>query len=88
MQETVAEAIKDTSPFFTNDTIVFGILMVSLGLIFYTSSKKKGFWKVFYSVVPALFMAYLIPALFTTFGIIAPEWNSVSDTGVVTEGGS
>jgi uncharacterized membrane protein len=33
-------------------------------------------------------MAYLIPALFTTFGIIAPEWNSVSDTGVVTEGGS
>ena len=88
MQETVAEAIKDTTPFFTNDTIVFGILMISLGLIFYTSSKKEGFWKVFYSVVPALFMAYLIPALFTTFGIIAPEWNSVSDTGVVTEGGS
>jgi uncharacterized membrane protein len=88
MQETVAEAIKDTTPFFTNDTIVFGILMVSLGLIFYTSSKKEGFWKVFYSVVPALFIAYLIPALFTTFGIIAPEWNSVSDTGVVTKGGS
>ena len=88
MQETVAEAIKDTTPFFTNDTIVFGILMISLGLIFYTSSKKEGFWKVFYSVVPALFMAYLIPALFTTFGIIAPEWKSVSDTGVVTEGSS
>ena len=75
MQETVAEAIKDTTPFFTNDTIVFGILMISLGLIFYTSSKKEGFWKVFYSVVPALFMAYLIPALLLLLGLSRQNGN-------------
>ncbi len=88
MQDTVTEIIQDTTPFFTQDTIVFGVLMVSLGFIFHTSSKKTGFWKVFYSLVPALFIAYLIPAILTTVGLIAPEWVSVGDTGEVTEGSS
>ena len=71
----------DTTPLFTQDTIVFGLLMIALGFIFYTSSKEKGFWKKFYSIVPALFLAYMIPALFTTLGLIAPEWETVSETG-------
>ena len=68
-------------PLFTNDTIVFGLLMVSLGLIFYTSSFQKGFWYKFYKIVPALFMAYMLPALLTTLGLIAPEWETVSASG-------
>lgn len=86
MQDTAAEIIKDTTPLFTNDTIVFGILMLALGFIFYTSSKTDGFWKKFYGVVPALFMAYFLPALLTTTGVIAPEWTSVSETGEVSGG--
>ena len=85
MQDTVAEVVKDTTPLFTNDTIVFGVLMIALGLIFYTSSLPSGFWNKFYKIVPALFMAYFVPALFTTFGLIAPEWVTVSDTGEATE---
>lgn len=88
MQDTAIEIIKDTTPLFTNDTIVFGILMVALGFIFYTSSKKEGFWNKFYGVVPALFIAYFIPALLTTTGIISPEWTSVSETGEATVGKS
>jgi uncharacterized membrane protein len=88
MQDTVVEVIKDTTPLFTNDTIVFGILMIALGLIFYTSKKEKGFWQKFYKIVPALFMAYFIPAIFTSAGIIAPEWTTVSDTGEAIEGNS
>ncbi len=80
MQEAT-QLIEDTSPLFTNDTVVFGVLMICLGLIFYTSSKKTGFWKKFYTIVPALFMAYIVPASLTTAGIIAPEWVSVSDAG-------
>jgi uncharacterized membrane protein len=68
-------------PLFTNDTIVFGLLMLSLGAIFYTSSLQKGFWYKFYKIVPALFMAYMVPALLTTLGLIAPEWETVSSTG-------
>ena len=75
-------------PFFTNDAIVFGILMLSLGFVFYTESKKTGFWSKFYKIVPGLFMAYLIPAIFTTLGIIAPEWESSSSTGETIKGSS
>ncbi|MDY7393648.1 DUF819 family protein [Aureibaculum sp. 2210JD6-5] len=75
----------DTSPLFTNDTIVFGLLMLALGFIFYTSSKKEGFWSKFYAIVPALFVAYMLPAVFTTAGLIAPDWQTVSDTGEVTK---
>jgi len=72
-------------PIFTNDTIVFGLLMLTLGFIFYTSSIKKGFWHKFYNIVPALFMAYMLPALLTTLGLIAPEWETTSETGEIIE---
>ncbi len=60
-------------PFFTNDAIVFGILMISLGFVFFTESKKSGFWHKFYKIVPALLMCYLIPAIFNSLGIISAE---------------
>lgn len=75
----------NNAPFFTNDTIVFGLLMISLGFIFYTSSKTEGFWKKFYGIVPALFLAYMIPAVFTTLGLIAPDWQTISETGEIVE---
>lgn len=73
----------DNTPVFTNDTIVFGLLMISLGIIFYTSSRKEGFWFRFYKVVPALFMAYMLPAVLTTLGLIAPEWETIGSDGSV-----
>lgn len=73
----------NNAPIFTNDTIVFGVLMLSLGFIFYTESKETGFWKKFYKIVPGLFMAYMIPAMFTTLGLIAPEWETTATTGEV-----
>ena len=75
----------DTTPIFTDDTIVFGLLMLALGFVFITESIKTGFWVKFYKIVPGLFMAYMIPAVLTTFGLISPEWTSVSETGVATE---
>ena len=72
-------------PLFTNDTIVFGMLMMSLGVIFYTSSLKKGFWFKFYRIVPSLFMAYMLPAVLTTMGLIAPEWETLSSSGEIVE---
>ena len=74
-----------TAPTFTNDAIVFGILMISLGFVFYTESKTSGFWHKFYKIVPGLFMAYFIPALFTTFGVISPEWETTNSVGEVVK---
>ena len=78
----------DTTPLFTNDTIVFGLLMLSLGFVFYTESLESGFWPKFYKIVPGLFMAYLIPAILTTSGLIAPEWNTISAEGIDIKGSS
>jgi uncharacterized membrane protein len=68
-------------PVFTNDAIVFGILMISLGFVFYTEKIKQGFWPKFYKIVPGLFMAYFIPAIFTTFRIISPDWETTNNLG-------
>lgn len=73
------------APFFTDDTVVFGLLMMALGAIFYTSSKKQGFWHKYYKYVPALFMAYMVPAVLTTLGLISSDWETVSATGEVEE---
>jgi len=70
-----------TAPIFTNDAIVFGLLMISLGFVFYTESITSGFWAKFYKIVPGLFMAYFVPAIFTTFGVISPEWVTTNNVG-------
>jgi uncharacterized membrane protein len=77
-----------TEPIFTNDAIVFGILMLSLGFVFYTENLKSGFWPKFYKIVPGLFMAYFIPAIFTTFRVISPQWETENTAGEVVKNGS
>jgi uncharacterized membrane protein len=74
-----------TAPIFTNDAIVFGLLMISLGFVFYTESKTSGFWHKFYKIVPGLFMAYFVPAIFTTLGVIAPEWKTTNSAGEIVK---
>ena len=59
-----------TTALITNDAVVLGMLAVTLGAVFWTSSRRDGFWKKFYTYVPALLLCYLIPALFNTMGLI------------------
>lgn len=75
------QIVEDTSPYITNDAVVLGILMLSLGLIFYTSSIKTGFWKKFYGIVPALLLCYLIPAIFNSLNIVSSEWKVIYENG-------
>ena len=57
----------------TNDKIVFGILLAILAIIFYTSGLDHKNWKRLYTVIPALFLCYMVPAVLTSFNIIDPE---------------
>jgi uncharacterized membrane protein len=75
----------DTSPIITQDTIVFGILMLTLGFVFYTSISESKSWIKFYKVVPALLMAYLLPAIFTSAGVIAPDWETINEAGEIVK---
>lgn len=72
-----------TEPIFTNDTVVFGVLTLCLGLVFYTSSIKKGFWKKFYGIIPGILLCYLLPAILTSTGVIGEKWETLSETGEV-----
>ena len=74
----------DTTPFITQDTIAFGIVMLTIGFVFYTSSSKNNSWIKFYKIVPSLLMAYMLPAIFTSVGIIAPEWETIDTAGNIT----
>ncbi len=67
------------APVFSNDIVVFGLLMGLLALIFYTNSLKGGFWEKFYKIVPSLLLAYVLPAILTSTGIIANEWVEIKD---------
>tara|TARA_R110002074_G_scaffold323894_1_gene494339 strand:- start:6717 stop:7991 length:1275 start_codon:yes stop_codon:yes gene_type:complete len=64
-------------PLISNDTVVFGLLALCLGFIFYTSSLKTGFWSKFYSIVPAVLMCYLLPAILTSTGLISDEISNL-----------
>ncbi|MHB1108382.1 MAG: DUF819 family protein [Lutibacter sp.] len=75
----------DTTPIITQDTIAFGILMLTLGFVFYTSSNENSGWVKFYKIVPSLLMAYMLPAIFTSLGIISPEWESVNEAGEIVK---
>lgn len=58
---------------FTDDTVIFGLLCLCLGFVFYTSSLQSNFWKKFYSVVPTVLMCYLLPAILASLGIVNEE---------------
>lgn len=62
--------MQNATPLVTNDAVVLGILAVILGAVFWSASRPSGFWKKFYTYVPALLLCYLIPALLNTLGVI------------------
>ncbi len=64
-------------PIITNDTVVFGLLTLCLGFIFYTSSIKTGFWSKFYNIVPAVLMCYVLPSILASSGLISDETYSL-----------
>ncbi len=68
--------ISDT-PILTDPVTVFGILAVSLGFVFYTSHLKS--WKKFYTIFPALFICYFIPALLNSTNIINSEEEAYNE---------
>src|SRR5690606_1681174 len=54
----------------SNDAVVLGLLAAILGLVFWTNSRQDRFWVKFYSVVPAILLCYLLPAILNSIGLI------------------
>lgn len=82
----IEPTIEVVPPMITDDKIVFGLLMMCLALVFYSSSLQKGFWSKFYKIVPALLMCYLLPSILSSLGIISGEpWEVVKDGKIAKE---
>ena len=65
------------TPLFTNDAIVFGILISILAFVFTTSKSDNPFWKKFYKYIPTLLLCYFIPSIFNSSGIISGEESNL-----------
>lgn len=57
----------------TNDAVVLGLLLVTLGAIFFTAHSDRPFWQKFYKYVPIILLCYFIPSLYNTFGLVNAE---------------
>jgi uncharacterized membrane protein len=64
-------------PLITNDATIFGILMLMLGAVFYTSGLDHPFWKKFYTWVPGLLLCYFLPSLLKAVGLIDPSQSKL-----------
>ena len=53
-----------------NDAVIFGILILILGFVFYTSNLNNTIWKRFYTFFPVLLVCYFLPSLLNYFGLI------------------
>lgn len=68
---------KMERPAFASDKIVFGILMILLAFIFYTSNSKSEAWQKFYRIIPALLLCYVLPAVLAMTGLISKDYSGI-----------
>ena len=59
----------------TNDAVIVGLLAATLGVLFYTSSSPR--FAGFYRYVPSVLLAYFVPSLYGTFGLIDAEGSNL-----------
>ena len=67
----------ESSALITNDAAVLGLLVVTLGAIFYTASSERRAFRRFYRYVPTILLCYFIPSLYNTFGIVDAEVSNL-----------
>lgn len=63
------ESTQNLEPLITNNTVIVGILMAILGLVFYTSNINNKFVKGFYDIIPPLLLCYFLPGLLNSFNV-------------------
>lgn len=64
------EATEPSTALIQNDIVLFGLIAATLGVVFWTSSRETGFFKRFYTYVPALLLCYFIPGIYNSVGLI------------------
>ena len=71
------ESGEENTALIQNDAVIFGILMMMLAFVFWTSSSANKFWKTFYKILPMLLMCYFLPSLLTFFDVVDPDHSKL-----------
>jgi len=61
------------NPLISNDAVLLGLLMLTLGAVFTVYSSKNAAVQKFCKYVPALLLCYFIPSLYNSFNLIDAE---------------
>jgi len=67
------EETATSSALFTDDPVIFGILMVVLAFVFKTAASHRPFWQKFYAYVPSVLLCYFVPGILNSLNIISSE---------------
>lgn len=73
--------ISAAEPLITNTTVIVGILMSILGLVFYTSSLSNKYIRGFYNIIPPLLLCYFLPGILNSFNIFDGENSPLTTIG-------
>ncbi|MEM9671160.1 MAG: DUF819 family protein [Bacteroidota bacterium] len=71
------EETATSSALFTDDPVIFGILMVVLAFVFKTAASERPFWQKFYAYVPSVLLCYFIPGILNSLNIISSEESNL-----------
>lgn len=64
-------------PLITNDAVVFGLLMVTMAVIFTGAKSDKPFLRKLYTFLPTVLLCYFVPSIYRSFNIISPEESNL-----------
>lgn len=71
----------EAAPLITNTTVIVGILMAILGIVFYTSNLTHKYIRGFYTVIPPLLLCYFLPGLLNSFHVFDGENSPLTTVG-------
>jgi uncharacterized membrane protein len=60
-----------------NDAVILGLLVATLGAVFWSTQSSHRFWVRFYRYIPALLLCYFLPAIYNTLGLIDGEHSAL-----------
>ena len=73
--------LDEITPLLTDHAAILGLLMLILGIVFYTANLQNKYLKKFYSFIPPLLLCYFLPGLLNSAHIIDGEHSPLTSIG-------
>jgi len=65
--------MNSSTPFFTTEAPVLGVLIIMLAVIFYAEKSNNTYLVKFFKYVPGLLLCYFVPSILNSLGLVSPD---------------